>query len=103
MTTAPKIAPDCEAKHTAYEPSETEWKCPKCAAPGGDFAIDEPAEGASNECERLHNKDFLHCYKCGYTVTGSRFAGAIAKAKNLVTCPTCKGHGVVDGSKVRNS
>lgn len=91
----------CEAKHTTYNPSLDEWKCPECQAPVGEFAIDEPAEGSSEDCERLHNKDYLHCYKCGYGVVGSKFATRIAKSKNLVPCPTCKGHGVVDGSKIK--
>ena len=95
----PKVAPDCQAAHTKYEPTADEWKCPKCGAPGSEFAIDEPADGASDQCERLHKNDFLHCYKCGHNVSGARFSNAIMKAKNLVPCPTCKGHGLVDGSK----
>jgi hypothetical protein len=27
--TPPKVAPNCEAKHTTYNPTLEEWKCPK--------------------------------------------------------------------------
>lgn len=95
----------CAAKHTAYNPSDEEWRCPKCGAGyrDGDFAIDTSAEGTSEDCTRLHAQDLLYCVKCDYSTTGSRFAGAVAKAKNLVPCPTCKGHGVVDGPKMKGS
>lgn len=92
----------CGAKHTAYNPSDEEWYCPRCKAgsEGDGFVIDTSAEGASESCTRLHVKDFLLCYKCEYGTTGSRFAASIMRAKNLVPCPTCKGHGMIDGRKL---
>ena len=64
----------CEGKHTVYQPTDDEWLCPL-----------------------LHNQDRIICYACDHGTTGIRFAGAILKRKNLVTCPCCNGKGIVNG------
>lgn len=90
--------PKCPAKHTKYNPTQEEFKCPECGAPVGCFVVDEPAEDALDTCAKLHADDVLHCYKCGYKISAPRFVSRIVKEKNLVPCPTCKGRGVVKGS-----
>lgn len=88
----------CPAKHTPYDPPRDGWVCPQCKADGGMWYIDEPADGATDECLRLHAQDGLYCAKCGHHTLGYRWATALMKQKSLVQCPTCKGHGVVKGT-----
>lgn len=95
---APTEQKKCTAKHTAYNPTAEEFRCPKCNAEAGVFAIDEPADGADESCDRIHAKDGLYCYDCKYATSGGAFARAKMKAANLVTCQTCRGHGVVNGN-----
>ncbi len=90
----------CGAKHTAYQPTEAEWRCPKCGADSSGFYIEDPTEEAEEGCELLHEKDGLYCYTCPmkgdpYAASGKVFAAALAKKNNLVCCPTCKGKGTV--------
>lgn len=89
-------------QHTPYNPSDAEWKCPKCGAGVNDldgFFIEESGKGKTDDCGNLHKDDLLVCSRCGHGMTGARFAAACAKAANKVPCPTCKGHGVVDGPR----
>lgn len=89
----------CPAKHTKYQPSDAEWKCPKCGATAGDdrgFVVDEPVSDTW-ECDKLHEGDFLGCANCEYRTTGKAFAARCQKAADMVPCPTCKGHGLVKG------
>lgn len=85
----------CAAKHTKYQPTTEEFECPACAAKAGDFAIDE---GPNMECEKLHDEDYINCYKCGYGTSGKKYATKIAKAKNMIPCPRCKGNGMIKGT-----
>lgn len=89
----------CSFKHTKYQPTDEEFCCPKCGAPGGDFCVDE---SPNYVCELLHEDDGLVCYgkggkgcKAQYGTDGKSFAARLQKAKNLVCCPTCKGSGLV--------
>ncbi len=84
---------NCEAKHTKYQPTDEEFNCPKCGAKVGDFFKDDPV--GHDECELLHDEDNLCCATCGYGCSGKAFAARIVKAKNLVSCPCCKGKGFV--------
>lgn len=97
----PTPSPACTAKHTRYQPSMAEWKCPKCKATvdgqNGGFVVDTSPDGA-DECDATHDADTLHCYSCGYTTTGKAFAARRQKATSMVPCPTCKGHGLVKGA-----
>lgn len=91
---------NCTAKHTKYDPISEDFVCPACGAKEkGAFVIDTSQEDAHEECLRLHSHDRLFCYKCKYETTGTRFANSITKRKNLVPCPTCKGHGMVAAPK----
>lgn len=85
----------CEGKHTVYQPTDDEWRCPKCGADNSLFSIEESF--GHDECPLLHTQDQITCFSCGHGTSGSRFAGAIQKRKNLVPCPCCKGRGVVSG------
>lgn len=90
----------CEARHTKFQPSDDEWKCPKCFST--DWYIEENHEGSDERCSRLHTEDFLMCPSCGHSEFAAKFANRIAKALNLVACPCCKGKGMVskDSQKV---
>lgn len=86
----------CQFKHTAYQPTEKEFSCPKCKAKCGDFCIDE---GPNMECPALHVDDILNCYgkevNCGYGVSAKAFVTNLVKKQNLVACTHCKGKGFV--------
>lgn len=82
----------CTAKHTKYQPTAEDWRCPKCGATDGKFCIDD---GPNMDCEAFHEDDLCVCYACGHEVGGKAFAARIQKAKSLVPCPHCKGVGLV--------
>ena len=88
---------NCPGKHTKYQPEEVEWKCSTCGAEAGTFAIMEPAAGALEDCELLHDDDAVGCYDCGNDnyESGRSFARRIQTKKHLVACPHCKGKGLV--------
>lgn len=87
----------CDHKHTCYQPSDEEWKCPRCGSKDK-FAIEESAAGEDArllECHLLHDEDTMLCFSCGYRTTGKDFAEALVRENNLVSCPTCEGKGCV--------
>jgi len=90
---------DCKAKHTKFQPNAEEWACPKCGAKPTTHElgciIEDAAEGADDGCDLLHARDTVLCYSCGTGWWGSRFASALAKKRNMIPCPCCKGSGVV--------
>ena len=43
--------PECLAKHTVFQPSDDEWKCPQCGEGMKYFYTEEPLETAA---EGLH-------------------------------------------------
>jgi len=88
-----------QRKHTAYQPSDEEWKCPKCGAGIGDFIIEEVDESKHDDCEKLHKDDFMKCYNCGHDTTGNRFAAKCMKEAQAVVCQHCHGKGVVYSGK----
>jgi len=63
----------CYAKHTTYQPSNTEWKCPNCGASSGTLTV-IPAPEALVKCDLLHENDIIKCSRCGSTWTGKQFA-----------------------------
>ena len=81
----------CTNKHTMYQPTDSEWKCPKCGSVD-DFLIDNEML-AENECELLHEKDLILCWKCSFSLSGKTFARRLIQEKNLIICPTCQGKG----------
>lgn len=88
----------CPAKHTKLQPVKQQWLCPWCQGDNEVFCIEEPAEG-SDDCDLLHEQDFAYCSRCEKGCTGRSFANRLAKAANLISCPTCKGKGLVAGPK----
>jgi len=86
----------CSAKHTAYQPTEDEWKCPYCGANSDSFWIEEGAADANEDCVLLHNTDGATCTACGKWITGKAFAARLQKQHNLVPCEHCKGRGLVE-------
>ena len=85
----------CGAKHTQFQPTDEQWLCPGCGANNESFHIDENASDAVEGCEKIHDQDVVHCFKCGYSATGKTLSAKMKKKYNHVTCPTCKGHGTV--------
>lgn len=88
----------CQHKHTKYQPTNEEWRCPRCGATAEQgFIIYESINDMDNiECELLHPEDYLHCGKCGLDTSGKAFAAFVVKKNSLVVCPTCKGKGMVN-------
>lgn len=90
----------CPAKHTVYQPTDAEFRCPRCEASCGIFCIDNNQDDADSHCPKLHPNDRLICYgkkdgnPCHYETSGRAFAARLAKAKNIVPCPYCRGTGV---------
>lgn len=84
----------CTIKHTAYQPTDEQWKCPRCEQGNECFYIEEPATGAAEDCVKLHEQDELLC-KCGYAGSGKSFAKKVMTAQNQIVCPHCKGAGTV--------
>ena len=91
----------CTDKHTTYQPSDDEFKCPKCGADAGEFYIETEADASipRADCDLVHPDDNLLCTKCGYGVSGRVFVAALLRKKNLVPCPHCGGRGTVPGPK----
>ena len=89
----------CSAKHTAFQPTEAQWRCPKCGADPEFFYIEDPDESSDDDCGKLHEKDTVICNKCEGGWSGKKVANILAKRLHLVPCPTCKGRGVVDGEE----
>lgn len=89
----------CTEKHTKYQPTQDEWKCPKCGAGVGTFYIDE---SPNHDCDLIHNEDTIMCMglngdRCDYLASGKSFVQNLVKKKNMVPCPHCKGKGMVQG------
>jgi len=91
----------CVTKHTKYQPSIEEWKCPKCGAPPPEglivdesYAVD--CDGNSIDCDGNHPDDCLRCYKCNFETSGKSFAAACGKKSSRVECGCCKGTGFVN-------
>ena len=88
----------CDAKHIPEIPDD-ELRCPKCDAGCGDWYI----EGTHNEdCERISPDDLLFCAICQHSESAGTWVKRWKrwkKSKSLVTCPYCKGTGVVDEGK----
>lgn len=83
----------CTAKHTKYQPTDEEFRCPNCSAEAGIFFVNDCV--GEYGCEKLHKDDDLACESCGYTCSGESFSKRKIKESNLTTCPCCKGKGLV--------
>ena len=84
----------CPEKHTKYQPARKEYVCPKCKHSGEDFYVDSEFF----ECSLVHDQDIVVCDNCQHGQSAKSFAAMAAKKRNLVKCPTCKGHGLVPKS-----
>ena len=87
----------CGAKRTAYQPTDDEWRCPRCGS--YEFCVEEIAEACQDdECTLLHEDDECSCPEgdCGYYASGKQVARYLQRKHNLVQCPRCKGTGVVE-------
>lgn len=86
----------CRAKHTKYQPGESEWNCPKCGeGRPGEFVIYDSDDLADLDCELLHSGDVLKCETCGFDCSGRYLSGLLAKKANMIKCPCCRGSGFV--------
>lgn len=87
--------PICSAKHTAFQPTADQWKCPQCGSGNDSFYIEEPDATAIEGCDRLHEQDEVCCNGCGYGASGKMLAKKMMKVHNREICPHCKGEGTV--------
>jgi len=83
---------ECKEKHTKYQPTIDEWKCPKCGSIG--LYVEDDID--PDFCDKLHSDSWVYCDKCDYCNSTKKFTEYIMKQKNLVVCPTCKGKGYVN-------
>lgn len=90
MTTVP-----CSAKHTDYQPPDSEWVCPRCGAGKEEFSVSEPDKQAHDDCTKLHEFDELVCLRCGYENYGKDFSIYCQTNHDYETCPCCGGLGKV--------
>ena len=86
---------ECKARHAKFQPTNEEWACPKCGAGIEQFSIWEATEEAADGCELLHSDDWCSCSGCGYGAAGYKVSSALARKSSMITCPHCKGKGVV--------
>ena len=94
-TSAPVL---CGAKHTKPQIPDDAWKCPKCGAKADSekpFVIEDGPEDHAEDCALLHEEDYAFCENCGYGANGKTLARQYARAASLVSCPHCKGTGMV--------
>lgn len=87
---------NCTFKHTVFQADgKGEWKCPKCN--DKQLII---ADSPNHDCEMVHDDDEVLCEICDYSASGKSATRLLAKAAHVVTCPTCKGKGVVPEGKI---
>ncbi len=81
----------CKGKHVKYEPTDEEWCCPKCRSGNNYFTVWPDVD----DCDKLHNKDYCSCIRCGYECSGKEVSDFFIKKNSMVPCPCCKGKGMV--------
>lgn len=86
----------CKYDHTDYQPLDEDWKCPRCGSGVEQFFCDATV---NENCPKLHLDDEIVCNRCDVLWPGEELAKAMMGAGNLMTCPTCKGKGVVGKEK----
>lgn len=69
----------CTAKHADRQPTEKEWKCPRCGADYPTFFVNESFQTEGSDCEILHDEDYLECNECNYVTTGKEFSESLDK------------------------
>ena len=85
----------CDSKHTAYQPPDEVWLCPKCGADTGSFIIDNSADDANSDCSLLHEDDEVRCLACHDGWSGKQIAKKLMTINHRKVCPTCKGAGSI--------
>lgn len=83
----------CLITHTEFQPSDDEWKCPKCGEDSINFVIEESV--GNEDCNLVHKQDLCKCYACEYEASGLSVTTQLAKQCNLIVCPTCMGKGYI--------
>lgn len=92
----------CPGKHTKFQPTDSQWYCPKCGAGTYDFYIDCSPGDADPDCEKLHIGDSVVCTSCtrgNSHHTGDQIAKAMVKKLHFMQCSHCKGSGFVQKSE----
>lgn len=92
---------NCGGKHTKYQPTDEEWKCPSCKIndDGGHFYIDTFSDEVSDpDCSLLHKDDLVVCINCNKEWSGEIVSRLLAKIVNMIPCSHCKGTGFVKKS-----
>ena len=90
----------CDRKHCRAQVPDEEFVCPRCGeTPAGAFVLEGPDESCA--CPLMHDDDWVQCHRCGYEASAKAYSQQWAKTKDLVTCPKCKGRGLVPGRKRR--
>ena len=85
----------CPAKHTKFQPTDEEWRCPRCGAGSDYFYIELSAPDADPDCDKLHVDDWIICDNCGGGWKGSTVAKKLKEKLNYIPCPYCKGRGYI--------
>ena len=81
----------CDAKHLPDVP-DAEFVCPECGAKAGEWHI---SVAHDDDCDRMTVDDWCVCSMCRHTETAGTWVRRWRKTRSLVTCPHCKGAGVV--------
>jgi len=68
------------------------WKCPKC---GNTLYIEGDCPSGDQTCDDFHKNMEVNCNECSYGTSTTKLFAKYMKQKNLITCPHCKGKGVV--------
>lgn len=84
----------CTQKHTTYQPSDEQWRCPHCEE-REDFLKDDYVFENDDICELLHENDVVACGKCHHSWSGKQVSLLLMQKNQQIVCPTCKGRGTV--------
>ncbi len=93
----------CYTPHVNVDVPLDKWVCPNCGCGydnAGGWFIDEGA--GHDDCELLHNDDYLKCEKCSFDMNGKQYSAWYSKKVNAVKCPCCNGNGVVSKKKAND-
>lgn len=70
---------NCHAKHTKFQPTDLQWRCPTCGASFDHFYIVDSEPCGNTECDLLHKNDAVMCSACGYEASGQKTSLALLK------------------------
>jgi len=91
------IISKCKSRHTKFQPSESEWRCPRCDADSSSFFIESSADDSDDECNGLHKKDVVECTVCRREWSGQAVSVAIMRKVGVAidACEHCNGTGFI--------